>query len=36
MTERLITLAVLPWRALSIAGFYAFALPQLAWKQWTR
>lgn len=33
MTERLVTVAVMPWRFWSLTGFYAFALPQLAWKQ---
>lgn len=33
MTETLVTLAVLPWRFWSLTGFYACALPQLAWAE---
>jgi len=35
MTERLLTVAVMPWRAWSYTTWLAFALPQLAWKEWT-
>jgi hypothetical protein len=35
MTERLIALAVQPWRCWSLAGFLAIALPALAWEQVT-
>jgi hypothetical protein len=35
VTERLIALAVQPWRCWSLAGFLWFALPQLAWEQVT-
>jgi len=36
MTEHILALLVQPWRWFSYTTWLAFALPQLAWKEWTR